>query len=215
MADFRIKSFAAALISVGLASFGSAAIAHSTVPGAKALLAVEEPQKNVADIVDVASAGVVFQLGNEGSEPIWMQMRNPLAWGGHQPAADDHYHVQLKLSEPKTKTCIAYAGSTCTAYNIDSGKSMTVPLQTMWGSSGLHYSANNPLLGDSVYAATMTVDAPTFQRESKDKDWWAKSVSTNFHFTLAYEKLTEVPKATSSNRGQPLSPTPTTSVKGI
>ena len=65
----------------------------------------------------------------------------------------------------------------------------------MWGSSGLHYSANSALLGDGAYAATVTVDVPTFQRELKDKDLWSKQVNAKFHFKLANGKLTEVSQA--------------------
>ena len=62
----------------------------------------------------------------------------------------------------------------------------------MWGSSGLHYSDNSALLGDGTYAATLTVDVPTFQRELKDKDLWPAPVSAKFHFKPKDGKLTEV-----------------------
>jgi uncharacterized protein involved in high-affinity Fe2+ transport len=62
----------------------------------------------------------------------------------------------------------------------------------MWGSSGLHYSANSTLLGNGSYAATVTVAVPTFERELKDKDLWSKPVSAKFHFKLMDGKLTEV-----------------------
>lgn len=72
---------------------------------------------------------------------------------------------------------------------------MTLPLVPMWGSSGLHYSANSALLGNGRYAATVTVDVPTFQRELKDKDLWSKPVSAKFHFKLKDGRLTEVSEA--------------------
>ena len=74
----------------------------------------------------------------------------------------------------------------------ETGKTLALPLPPMWGSSGLHYSANSALLGDGTYAATVTVDVPTFQRELKDKDLWSKPVSAKFHFKLADRKLTEI-----------------------
>ncbi len=194
MADFHIKALAAALISVGLTTFGSAASAQSAVPGIKALVPAADPIKNAVLVGRVAAGNMLVQLEIEGAEPMWMQMGNPPVWGAHQPTKDERYHVELKLSDPKTKTRIPYASSTFAAKNVDSGKTMTLPLPPMWGSSGLHYSANSALLGDGVYAATVTVEAPTFQRELKDKDLWPKPVSANFHFKLKDGKLTEVSK---------------------
>ena len=124
-----------------------------------------------------------------------MQMGNPPTWGAHQPTADERYHVELKLTDPKTKTRIPYANISFAATNKDTGKTITLPLPPMWGSSGLHYSANSALLGDGSYAATVTVDVPTFQRELKDKDLWSKPVNARFHFKLANGKLTEVSQA--------------------
>lgn len=197
MAYFHIKALATALISVGLTTFGSAASAQSAVPGIKALVPAADPIKNAVLVGRVAAGNMLVQLEIEGAEPMWMQMGNPPVWGAHQPTKDERYHVELKLSDPKTKTRIPYASSTFTAKNVDSGKTMTLPLPPMWGSSGLHYSANSALLGDGVYAATVTVEAPTFQRELKDKDLWPKPVSANFHFKLKDGKLTEVSKAAS------------------
>ena len=195
MAPFRIKAFAIALTSASLAVFGSAADAQSVVPSVKTLAPAADPLKNAVLIGRVATGNMVFQLELEGSESMWMQMGNPPTWGSHQPGADERYHVELKLSDPKSKTRIPYAKTTFEAKNIDSGKSMALALPPMWGSSGLHYSANSALLGDGIYAATVTVDVPTFQRELKDKDLWSKPVSANFHFKLKNGKLIEVSKS--------------------
>lgn len=197
MAHIRIKACAIAMIAASLATFGSFAVAQSAPPGVKALAPAADPVKNAVLIGRVANAGMVIQLELEGSEPMWMLMGSPPTWGAHQPAADERYHVELKLSDPKTKTRIPYANSTFSAKNVDTGKTMTLLLPPMWGSSGLHYSANSALLGDGVYAATVTVDVPTFQRELKDKDLWPKPVSANFHFKLKDGKLSEVSKTTS------------------
>ncbi len=196
MAPFRIKAFAIALTSASLAVFGSAADAQSVVPSVKTLAPAADPLKNAVLIGRVATGNMVFQLELEGSESMWMQMGNPPTWGSHQPGADERYHVELKLSDPKSKTRIPYASTVFAAKNMDTGKTMTLPLPAMWGSSGLHYSANSALLGDGVYAATVTVDVPTFQRELKDKDLWSKQVVASFHFKLKDGKLTEVSQAT-------------------
>ena len=124
-----------------------------------------------------------------------MQMGNPPVWDAHKPGADERYHVEFKLTDPKSKTRIPYANINFAATNKETGKTITLSLPPMWGSSGLHYSANSALLGDGTYAATVTVDVPTFQRELKDKDLWSKAVSAKFHFRLADGKLTEVSQA--------------------
>lgn len=164
-------------------------------PKVKPLATAADPIKNAVLIGRVATGNMMFQLELEGSEPMWMQMGTPPVWSAHQPAADERYHVELKLSDPKSKTRIPYANVSFAAIHKETGKTSTLPLPPMWGSSGLHYSANSALLGDGVYAATVTVDVPTFQRELKDKDLWAKPVSARFHFKLKDGKVTEVSEA--------------------
>ena len=194
MNNNRIIPLAIAVASASLTLISSAVSAQPGGSSVKTLAAPADPVKNAVLIGRVATGGMVFQLELEGSEPMWMQMGSPAAWGAHQPAADERYHVELKLSDPKSKTRIPYAKSTFEAKNADTGKTMSLPLPPMWGSSGLHYSANSALLGDGTYAATVTVDVPTFQRELKDKDLWSKPVSAKFHFKLKNGKLTEVSK---------------------
>lgn len=164
-------------------------------PKVQKLAVAADPVKKAVLIGRTAAGDMIIQLELEGSEPMWMQMGNPPTWGAHQPADDEHYHVELKLTDPKTKTRIPYASINFAATNKETGKTISLPLPPMWGSSGLHYSANSALLGDGTYAATVTVNVPTFQRELKDKDLWSKPVSAKFHFKLANRKLTEVSQA--------------------
>ncbi|MDO8264404.1 MAG: iron transporter [Gallionella sp.] len=164
-------------------------------PKVEKLAVAADPLKKAVLIGRAAAGDMVFQLELEGSEPMWMQMSNPPTWDAHQPADDERYHVELKLTDPKTKTRIPYANINFAATNKETGKTISLPLPPMWGSSGLHYSANSALLGDGTYAATVTVDVPTFQRELKDKDLWSKPVNAKFHFKLANGKLTEVSQA--------------------
>jgi hypothetical protein len=175
-----------------LADFGTAAQGQPTEPRIKLLATPADPLKTAVLIGHAQEQGMIFQLELEGSEPMWMQMGNPPTWGAHTPAAEERFHVELKLTDPKTKTRIPYAGVSFAATNRDTGKSMTLALPPMWGSSGLHYSANSALLGDGAYAATVTVDVPTCERELKDKDLWAKPVNSKFHFKLKNGKLIEV-----------------------
>ena len=86
------------------------------------------------------------------------------------PPSIRRFHVDLKLTDPRSGARMLYANVSFTATNVDAGKTMALLLPPMWGSSGLHYSANSALLGDGIYAVTVTVDVPTFQRELKDKD---------------------------------------------
>lgn len=171
------------------------AAAQLAEPKVEKLAVAADPLKKAVLVGRVATGNMMFQLEIEGSEPMWMQMGNPPTWDAHQPAADERYHVELKLTDPKSKTRIPYANINFAATNKETGKTITLPLPPMWGSSGLHYSANSALLGDGTYAATVMVDVPTFQRELKDKDLWSKPVSAKFHFKLAGGKLTEVSQA--------------------
>lgn len=164
-------------------------------PMVKSLAVAADPLKKAVLIGRTATGNMIFQLELEGSEPMWMQMGNPPTWDAHTPSADERYHIELKLTDPQTKTRIPYANINFAATHKESGKAITLPLPPMWGSSGLHYSANSALLGDGTYAATVTVDVPTFQRELKDKDLWSKAVSAKFHFRLADGKVTEVSQA--------------------
>ena len=186
---------ACALVAAMGLVFAPSVLGQSAEPRIKSLAIAADPLKNAVLVGRVATGGMAFQLEIEGAEPMWMQMGNPATWGEHTPAADERYHVELKLSDPKTKTRIPYAKIVFTSTNQDTGKVMTLPLVPMWGSSGLHYSANSALLGNGRYAATVTVDVPTFQRELKDKDLWSKPVSAKFHFKLKDGKLTEVSEA--------------------
>jgi Fe2+ transport protein len=164
-------------------------------PVVKKLATAVDPVKNAVLVGRVASDGMVLQLELEGSEPMWMLMGNPPVWGAHQPVAEERYHVEVKITDPKTKTRIPYADITFAATLTETGKTMAMTLPPMWGSSGLHYSDNSALLGDGTYAATLTVGVPRFHRELKDKALWSSPVSAKFHFKLKAGKLTEVSKA--------------------
>lgn len=188
----QISRIAAALLSVLI---GSGAVAQPVEPNRKPLDVAADPLKGAVLIGRVTTSNMIFQLELEGAESMWMQMGNPPIWGAHAPAADERYHVEFKLTDPVSKTRIPYANVTFAATNRDNGKALTLQLPPMWGSSGLHYSANSALAGDGVYAATVTVDVPTFQRELKDKDLWAKPVSARFHFWLRDGKVVEVSKS--------------------
>jgi hypothetical protein len=185
------KLVVAVLPVLGVLFIGAAA-AQLAEPKVKALASAVDPLKAAVLIGRVSTNAMVVQLELEGSEPMWMQMGNPPIWGPHSPAKDERYHVEVKLTDPQSKTRIPFAGSTFAATNMDTGKTMTLPLPPMWGKTGLHYSANSALLGDGAYAATVTVDVPTFHRELKDKELWSKPSSAKFHFRLKDGKLTEV-----------------------
>ena len=193
----RAAASAAAIISVACALFatGSWAQDQGVEPKAKTLATAVDPTKKAVTIGRVVTGNMDFELSLEAAEPMWMQMGTPPMWGAHSPAANERYHVELKLSDPRSKTRIPYANVSFAATNTDAGKTMNLPLPPMWGDSGLHYSANSAMLGDGRYAATVTVDVPTFQRELKDKDLWSKAVGARFHFKLKDGKVTEVSMA--------------------
>jgi uncharacterized protein involved in high-affinity Fe2+ transport len=177
-------------VASAFASFGASA--QLAEPKIKTLTAAADPIEKAILIGRVTTGDMVLQLELEGSEAMWKQMGKSSKWGAHKPSANERYHVEFKLTDPKSKTRIPYANITFAATNRDSRKSMKLVLPPMWGSSGLHYSANSTLLGNGTYAATVTVAVPTFERELKDKDLWSKPVSAKFHFKLMDGKLTEV-----------------------
>lgn len=186
-----LLAFFTAVSTLGL-SHGGTAIAQAVEPKVKILAVKADPSKKAVLVGRVTTSGMVLQLEIEGAEAMWMQMGNPPVWGAHAPGPDERYHVEFKLSDPKSKTRIPYAEIVFTATNRDTGKTMQMVLPPMWGSSGLHYSGNSALLGDGAYSAMTTVNVPTFQRELKDKDLWSKPVSAKFHFRLKDGMLTEV-----------------------
>ena len=171
------------------------AVAEISEPVVKTLALEADPLEKAVLVGRVAADGMVLQLELEGAEAMWMQMGSPPVWNEHQPSAGERYHVEVKVTDPATKTRIPYAGITFAATLAETGKTMSMSLPPMWGSSGLHYSDNTALLGDGTYAATLTVDVPTFQRELKDKDLWPAPISAKFHFKLKDGKLTEVSEA--------------------
>ncbi len=186
-----VVSMVAAVSTMGLAHDGTA-IAQTTEPKVKVLAVKADPLKRAVLVGRVSTGDMTLQLEIEGAESMWMQMGNPPVWGAHKPSADERYHVEFKVTDPKSKTRIPYAEIVFSATNRDTGKTMTLALPPMWGSSGLHYSGNSALLGDGSYAVTTMVNVPTFQRELKDKDLWSKPVSAKFHFRLKDGMLTEV-----------------------
>lgn len=171
---------------------GTGAVAQTAEPTVKKLAPAANPLEKAILIGKITTGNMIFQLELEGSEEMWAQMGNPPVWGKHSPGKEELYHVEFKLTDPQTKTRIPYANITVTAVNLENDKKLEIHLPPMWGSSGLHYSANSALAGDGAYAATVTVDVPTFQREITDKDLWSKPVSAKFHFRLQDGKLSEV-----------------------
>jgi hypothetical protein len=139
---FATRFTGAVIPILGLLFIGTAT-AQLAEPRAKPLVPAADPLKKAVLIGRVAANAMVVQLELEGAEPMWMQMGNPPVWDPHQPTADERYHVELKLTDPKSKTRIPFAVSTFTAINKDTGKTMTLLLPAMWGKSGLHYSANS------------------------------------------------------------------------
>ncbi len=188
---FLVLAMFAAASAMDLAHNGTA-IAQTTEPKIKTLAVTADPLKKAVLVGRVLTGDMSLQLEIEGAEAMWMQMGNPPVWGAHTPGADERYHVEFKLTDPQSKTRIPYADIVFSATNRDTGKTMTLALPPMWGSSGLHYSGNSALLGDGSYSVTTTVNVPTFQRELKDKDLWSKPVSAKFHFRLKDGMLTEV-----------------------
>lgn len=177
-------------LGTALAAVGSAA--QATEPSIKVLAAPEDAtQKTVLVGRNVAGA-MIIQLELEPAKAMWMQMGNPSTWTEHEVGAGELFHVEVKPIDPKSKTRISYADVRFAAVNSDNGQRVQGILHPMWGGSGLHYAMNSGLAGNGTYVATVTVSAPTFARDLKDKNRWMQPATATFHFKLAGGKLTEV-----------------------
>jgi len=170
----------------------SEATAQDTKPALKMLSAPEDATQKTVLVGRNMAGAIIIQLELEPAKGMWMQMGNPLTWTAHPVGPGELFHVEVKPIDPKSKTRISYANVSFTAVHQESGRKVEGELHPMWGGSGLHYAMNSGLAGDGAYEATVTVDAPTFARDLKDKDRWMRPTSTTFHFRLADGKLTEV-----------------------
>ena len=136
----------------------AASLAQAADPQIKDLVPPKDPTKETVLIGRPVSDGLAFELALEGAEAMWMQMGTPVRWGEHVPAKLERYRIELKATDNATKTRLPYSAVTFAATNRDNGKSLKVVLPPMWGSSGLHHSENSALVGDGVYAATVTAN---------------------------------------------------------
>jgi hypothetical protein len=175
-----------------LVAAAASGLAQDISPKAKILATPEDPTTKTI-LVGRASAGnMEIMLELEPAKTMWMRMGQPGQWMAHSAGKGEVFHVEVKPTDPRSKTRIPYADVTFDAVNRSNNKQVRLALHPMWGSSGLHYAANSALLGDGVYFATVTVGVPAFSRDIKDKDLWMKPASAKFHFRLAGNKLTEV-----------------------
>jgi len=161
-------------------------------PKVKILAAAEDAtQKTVLVGRNVAdNMIVIFEL--EAAKGMWLRMGTPPKWTEHPVGKGEIFHVEVKPVDPGSNTRISYAEVRFSAVNRDNKKKVSGTLHPMWGGSGLHYAVNSPLAGDGTYEAMVTVGAPGFGRDAKNKELWTKPVSTRFHFKLAGGRLVEV-----------------------
>lgn len=161
-------------------------------PAAKVLATPEDPTTKTILVGRAPAGNMIIMLELEAAKTMWMRMGQPGSWMAHSAGRGEVFHVEVKPTDPRSKTRIAYADVTFDAVNRSNNRQVKLTLHPMWGGSGLHYAANSALLGDGVYAATVTVGVPAFSRDIKDKDLWMKPASAKFHFKLEGNKLTEV-----------------------
>jgi uncharacterized protein involved in high-affinity Fe2+ transport len=191
-----MRNLTIVVLSLGLAA-GAAGIAGAgEVPVVAVLEAPADPTEKTILVGKTLVDGMIIQFELEPAKGMWMQTGTSSGWMEHTIAAGERYHVEVKPIDPKSKTRISHAGVRFDAVNTGSGARVSHDLHPMWGGSGLHYAINSTLLGDGVYAAAVTVDVPSFARDMKDKDLWAKPVTARFHFKLVDGKLAEVSEPT-------------------
>lgn len=190
-----MKSFIALSTLMLLAGTAGSVMAQGTEPTIKTLATAEDPTQKTILVGRAPAAGMVITFELEPAKTMWMAMGNPAKWMSHAPGKDEVFHVEVKPVDPRSKTRIAYAEVAFEAVNRDNKRTVRLALHPMWGGSGLHYAANSALAGDGVYRALVTVNAPTFSRDIKDKELWMQPARAHFHFKLAGGKLVEVSEA--------------------
>ena len=176
---------------VGCALVAQAA-AQGAPPKAKVLSAPEDATKTTVLVGRASAANMIVAFEIEAAKGMWMRMGTPPRWLEHPAAAGENFHLEVKPTDPKSKTRIPYAEVRISAVNTANGKKVEGILHPMWGSSGLHYAMNSALAGDGTYKVQVTVDSPTFGRAPADKDLWREPVSASFHFKLKGNQLLEV-----------------------
>jgi len=176
-------------------SITSGVMAQGAEPVVKALATAEDPTQKTILVGRAPAGGMVITFELEPAKTMWMAMGKPAKWMSHAPGKGEVFHVEVKPVDPRSKTRIAYADVAFEAVNRDNKRTVKLALHPMWGGSGLHYAANSALAGDGSYRATVTVNAPTFSRDIKDKEMWMQSARAQFHFKLADGKLVEVSEA--------------------
>lgn len=188
-----MKSLSMLGVLVLLAGASAGSQAQGTEPVVKTLAAAEDPAQKTILVGRAPAGGMVITFELEPAKTMWMTMGK--RWMSHAPGTDEVFHVEVKPVDPRSKSRIAYADVAFEAVNRDNNRTVKLALHPMWGGSGLHYAANSALAGDGVYRAIVTVNAPTFSRDIKDKDLWMQPVRAQFHFKLAGGKLVEVSEA--------------------
>jgi Fe2+ transport protein len=182
----------AAFALIGGLALAALVYAQGVSPRVKVLTTPDDPAAKTVLVgrTTVSNMTIMFEI--EAAKGMWMPMGRPARWMEHAPTAAEKFHLEVKPTDPKSKTRIPYAAVRYSVINTDNGKKLQGDLLPMWGGSGLHYAANSPLAGDGSYAVKITVDAPSFGRAPADKDLWREPVSASFHFKLKDSKLVEV-----------------------
>ena len=165
---------------------------QAAAPKVKVLSIPEDPRQRTILVGRTEVSGMIIQFELEPAKSMWMSFRNPSRLEEHPPQAGERYHVEVKPIDPASKTRIPFTRVSFAAVNRTTGKDVSFFLHPMWGSSGLHYAANNALLGDGIYAGTVTVEMPVFARDAGTKGIWLQPIAAVFHFKLQDGALVEV-----------------------
>ncbi len=134
--------------------------------------------------------GRIVQLILEPSKDMWMLMDN--MWMQMFVQSSEKFHVEVKVTDPISKTRIPHSKIQFYAKNITTNATVDKELHPMWGGSGLHYAINHGLFGDGDYEAKITLEVPRFARSMEDKDKWMGTKDTMFYFRIKGDKLTHV-----------------------
>ena len=159
-----------------------------------------------AQIGHVEVDGRIVELVLEPAKSMSMLMGG--AWMEMAPAAGADIHVEVKVSDPGSKTRIPHSAIEFHAENETTGQTMVEELHPMWGGSGLHYAINHGLLGDGQYHAEIHLEEPRFARSIGDKDKWMGTAEVAFQWVIKDGLVTEVTVSSGTDPQGPSTPIP-------
>lgn len=91
-------------------------------PKVKALRTPEDPRQKTILVGRTEVSGMIIQFELEPAKSMWMSFRNPSRVEEHAAQPDERYHVEVKPTDPASKTRIPFTRVSFGAVNRTTGK---------------------------------------------------------------------------------------------